>query len=1150
MSFLFLSEEKPAAEVAVVAAGCFRRAVDSNPHHVVARLNLVEALVEAGRVQEAMTESRAGLALLDRIPLHELHGGSEGHYPPGRGFFGVEWARAGWLQAGNSAGEGILKRDLLRWRFHILLGELGDDLAHRYEAVLLRPDMAGPRAALGCALARAGRPQQAVEHLRHAAALSPFDGPAARALAFALQDTGDSRGYQEFTSGQRHLSRRAPSLAPPQAWFWSPPPAENELVSIVITCGEDSERTLHCFEQVLRHTRPPYELLLILPAGETSRALAEQIRARTGPLRVYPLFAEGNVTTTLRNRAGGEARGRFLVLLTDGVTVYPGWLEGLVRGSLHEWPRVGLVGPVSNQARPAQQVAPREERPSELEEYASRLRQENQGQATRADRLAGFCMLLRREVWDQVGGFDEYFESEAVAEEDLVLRVRETGQRLLVSLEVFVHCSEKPARQSETRLRQQLERDLNRFHARWGSGRTGIDTLAKVSGPGPTEGAPASGPSLRGGRKRVSLCVIVKDEQDNLPECLRPLVGLVDEVIVGDTGSSDRTREVAASLGARVIDIPWQDSFAVARNQVIDRAAGEWIFWVDADDRIDPSNLEKLTRLFEGLGEENVAYSMKCLCLPDPVSKVPTVVDHVRLFRRLPGVRWEYRVHEQILPSVRRGGGEVRWSDVVVTHTGYQDPALRARKLRRDLRLLEMDRDVMPDEPFTNFNLGSVYQELGRHEEAIACLRKSLERSRPSDSIVRKLYALISGSHASLGRLSEALAACREGRAVIPDDPELVYREALLHKRLGNYPASEACCWELLSLKPGPHFASVSPGLRGWRGRHELADVLYLQRMLPEARAQWLQVVREEPAHVPSWLGLAQVALEAKDYGALEEAAVGLETQAGAPLDAALLRAQGLLARKQFAEARELAGRLEREHPGEVGPRVLLARSYLQEGSDTHAAEQSLRRVLLLDPAYAEAQNNLAVLLRNKSREEDDYFAARGEMTGWLLGEHYQAACTNPSDLQPHLPALRELAVGCGHVTDVGTGRGLAALAFLAAQPGRLVCVDLVRTREAEGLRALAGQTELEFVRADALTEEIEETDLLFLDLGDAAALLRAAPRLAGKARQRVALHGDRADAAAEALTQQGAFRITQRWDHGGVLVVLARIGPDSRSEH
>src|SRR5205823_11071901 len=103
-------------------------------------------------------------------------------------------------------------------------------------------------------------------------------------------------------------------------------------------------------------------------------------------------------------------------------------------------------------------------------------------------------------------------------------------------------------------------------------------------------------------------------------------------------------------------------------------------FWMDADDRLDAGNREKLRTVFANLRDENVAYSMKCVCLPDPVTGTTTVVDHVRLFRNHPEICWRYRVHEQILPAVRRQGGEVRWADVVIHHTGYQDSALRRRK--------------------------------------------------------------------------------------------------------------------------------------------------------------------------------------------------------------------------------------------------------------------------------------------------------------------------------------------------------------------------------------------------------------------------------------------------------------------------------------
>ena len=88
----------------------------------------------------------------------------------------------------------------------------------------------------------------------------------------------------------------------------------------------------------------------------------------------------------------------------------------------------------------------------------------------------------------------------------------------------------------------------------------------------------------------------------------------------------------------------------------------------------------------------------------------------------LPELRWRYRIHEQILPALRAQGVEVRRGDVVVHYAGYQDPALRARKLQRDLRLLERDQAEKPDDPFTLLHLGQVYQEQGRPGEALPFL--------------------------------------------------------------------------------------------------------------------------------------------------------------------------------------------------------------------------------------------------------------------------------------------------------------------------------------------------------------------------------------------------------------------------------------------
>src|SRR5688572_6232037 len=100
---------------------------------------------------------------------------------------------------------------------------------------------------------------------------------------------------------------------------------------------------------------------------------------------------------------------------------------------------------------------------------------------------------------------------------------------------------------------------------------------------------------------RVSLCLIAKNEEERLPVCLRSAVDLVDETIVVDTGSTDRTKEIAGQFGARLVDFPWRDSFSAAMNEAIRHASGDWIFWLHADHWVDETNRQRLRRLFAGL---------------------------------------------------------------------------------------------------------------------------------------------------------------------------------------------------------------------------------------------------------------------------------------------------------------------------------------------------------------------------------------------------------------------------------------------------------------------------------------------------------------------------------------------------------------------
>lgn len=99
----------------------------------------------------------------------------------------------------------------------------------------------------------------------------------------------------------------------------------------------------------------------------------------------------------------------------------------------------------------------------------------------------------------------------------------------------------------------------------------------------------------------MSLTLIVRDEQENLPNCLSSVAGLFDEIVFVDTGSTDHTREIAREFGASVFDFVWVDDFAVARNAALARATSDYAFWLDGDDVLDSPQRDALTEILARL---------------------------------------------------------------------------------------------------------------------------------------------------------------------------------------------------------------------------------------------------------------------------------------------------------------------------------------------------------------------------------------------------------------------------------------------------------------------------------------------------------------------------------------------------------------------
>jgi glycosyltransferase involved in cell wall biosynthesis/predicted Zn-dependent protease len=468
-------------------------------------------------------------------------------------------------------------------------------------------------------------------------------------------------------------------------------------------------------------------------------------------------------------------------------------------------------------------------------------------------------------------------------------------------------------------------------------------------------------PTLQPG---ISLCMIVKNEEKNLGDCLRSVADLVDEMIIVDTGSADRTKQIAREFGARVFEFPWIDDFAAARNESLRRAGREWVFWMDADDRLDAANREAFRRAREQLSAAYFGYVMKCLCLPGG-SGVGTVVDHVRIFRNHPEIRWEFRIHEQILPSIRKLRGEVTWTDVVVHHVGYQDAEIKKRKRERDLRLLLRADAEKPDDPFTLFNLGQIHQEEDRLDEALACFRRSLQRSDPHASIVRKLYSLISQILRMQRKPAEALSVCVEGIALYPDDPELAFQEGLAQQQLGNWRAAEASYRRVLDGPKDRFFTSSDPGLRGYKAHHNLGVVLRELGQDAEAETEFRRACEGETDFEPSLTALGELFISQRRWRDFDQVVQRLRGNTSAIPSAETLIGRGYLARRELSEARSVFESLIQRFPSAVPPRVFLSHVFLQS-EQWQQAEATLEDILRLDPENSSARRNLEHL-RSKS---------------------------------------------------------------------------------------------------------------------------------------------------------------------------------------
>lgn len=259
----------------------------------------------------------------------------------------------------------------------------------------------------------------------------------------------------------------------------------------------------------------------------------------------------------------------------------------------------------------------------------------------------------------------------------------------------------------------------------------------------------------------LSACLIVKNEEKFLEGCLLSLDGLVDEIVVVDTGSTDRTREIAAAHDARLHDFPWRDDFAAARNHALDLARGEWILYIDADERLRPASRPAFSAQLA-----NRWYAAYYVLLhPRPGF---TAYWEMRLFRNDSRIRFRGIIHENIWPGIHAyrvaQGGRIGRSSLVLDHEGYERD--QQAKHQRNLPLLRRALAEDPSKVFNWCHLATIYTSLGKDRLAdkawkggLAVARKRPRSQSGEDSLpyVGLIERLLARSRPATRLLAEAL---------------------------------------------------------------------------------------------------------------------------------------------------------------------------------------------------------------------------------------------------------------------------------------------------------------------------------------------------------------------------------------------------------
>ena len=467
----------------------------------------------------------------------------------------------------------------------------------------------------------------------------------------------------------------------------------------------------------------------------------------------------------------------------------------------------------------------------------------------------------------------------------------------------------------------------------------------------------------------LSLCMIVKNEEQALPNCLGGVQGLIDELIVVDTGSTDRTVEIARNFGAKVYHFEWRDDFAAARNESIKYATGDWILWLDADDILPEKYHGTIRQLLEYPKDQAFFFRL------ENIGGDESSCYQLRMFPNLPGVKYTMPVHEQVLPSlVQLGASKMVNLDVSVIHTGYTDAETIAAKNARYMKIMEEWLGKEPQDYVTRSHLARTYHTDGRYEDAIREYRIVINDSpcrEENELIYTNSLIFLGRSQLNIEQYDGALRAFEE---VLERDP--------------NYDIAHMCLGETYTLigevgkavtflekirdKGGiePTLLPIEIKSLNYFSRYFLAQNYEQQNRLDEAIDEYRAAIQIQPSRSEAPTKLAQLLANGGNFEEAHRVLAGAIQANPEDVENYLSHAVLYLNEKRYDDAEAVLQTALNQDATQSRAHFQLGQLCRLRGN-LEGAEQAYQKAIENNPDYMEAHADLGHLYLEGERFDE-----------------------------------------------------------------------------------------------------------------------------------------------------------------------------------